>query len=252
MLHVERSGTGRDLVLLHGWGLHGRVWAPLAGHVQPSHRLHVVDLPGHGLSRDVPFGDLDALADRLSECLPGGAIVCGWSLGALLALRLATRHERLVAALVLVGATPCFVEREDWPHAMKLSTLESFAQGLRTDPARTIRSFIALNAHGGPESRPRTRELAALLAEREAPSAPTLAAGLSLLRETDLRADVAGIACPATVIHGSRDALAPVEAGRWLACALPAARLVEIPEAAHFPFASHAGQVAEAIGATHG
>lgn len=252
MLHVERHGTGRDLVLLHGWGLHGRVWAPLAEQVRSRYRLHVVDLPGHGLSRDEPFGTLDEIVDRLADALPAGAIVCGWSLGALLAMRLARRHERLVGALVLVGATPCFVERCDWPHAMKPSTLESFAQGFRTDPARTIRSFIALNAHGGPESRARTRELAALVAERETPSPQALEAALVLLRETDLRPEVPGISRPATVIHGGRDVLAPAQAGRWIARSLPGARLVEIGDAAHFPFASHAACVAQAIGAVHG
>ncbi|MBK6981473.1 MAG: hypothetical protein IPH30_08285 [Betaproteobacteria bacterium] len=54
------------------------------------------------------------------------------------------------------------------------------------------------------------------------------------------------------MIHGGRDALAPVAAGRWLANALPSARLVEIAEAAHLPFASHAGIVAGALEALHG
>jgi pimeloyl-[acyl-carrier protein] methyl ester esterase len=67
-----------------------------------------------------------------------------------------------------------------------------------------------------------------------------------------LREDVADIDRPATVIHGARDALTPVGAGRWMAQALPVARLVEIDDAAHLPFVSHADVVADALEALHG
>ena len=55
-LHVERLGSGPDLVLLHGWALHGGAWAPVAKRLAPRFRVHVVDLPGHGLSRGAAFG----------------------------------------------------------------------------------------------------------------------------------------------------------------------------------------------------
>lgn len=246
-LHVEQQGAGPDLVLLHGWGLHGGAWQPLAPRLAASFRVHLVDLPGHGHSRDTPFGTLDAVVDAVAACTPAGATVCGWSLGGLVALRLATRHPARVAALALVSSTPCFVRRDDWPHGMAPETLEAFAEGLRAEPAKTIRSFVNLNALGGPHARDRMRELAALLVERGTPPSPALAAGLALLRDTDLRDEVASIDRPAAVIHGGRDVLTPVGAGRWLAGRLPNARFVEIPEAAHLPFASHPGAVAEAL-----
>lgn len=251
-LHVERFGIGPDVVLLHGWGLHGGVWRPLVPRLGERFRLHLVDLPGHGHSRGAAFEGLDAVADAVARCVPEGATVGGWSLGALVAMRLATRHPRLAARLAFVSATPCFVQRADWPHAMARETLDGFAEGLRLLPARTIRTFVNLNALGGPQARERMRELAALLAERGSPSEPSLRAGLDLLREADLRDEVATIDRPSVVIHGGRDALAPAGAGRWLAAALPFARLVEIPGAAHLPFASHADEVARAFEALHG
>jgi pimeloyl-[acyl-carrier protein] methyl ester esterase len=251
-LHVERTGSGPDLVLLHGWGLHGGVWNALAARLAGRFRLHLVDLPGHGHSREVPFKGLDAVVDAVAACSPAGARVCGWSLGGLVAMRLATRQPSRAAALALVSTTPSFVQRPGWPHAMERETLEAFAQGLRTEPAKTIRAFVNLNALGGPQARDRMRELAALLAERATPDADSLAAGLALLHETDLRAEVATIDRPAVVIHGGRDALAPLGAGRWLAGALPFARFVEIPEGAHLPFVSHTETVAQALEALHG
>ena len=251
-LHVERLGSGPDLVLLHGWALHGGVWHGLAPRLAASFRLHLVDLPGHGHSHDVPFEGLDAAVDAVAPCVPEDATVCGWSLGGLLALRLAARHPARAARLALVSTTPCFVQRPDWPHGMARDAFEEFAHGLGSDPERTIRSFLQLNALGGPQARERTRELAAMFRDRGSPSQACLAAGLAALETTDLRPLVATLDRPATVIHGGRDALAPVAAGRWLANALPSARLVEIAEAAHLPFASHAGIVAGALEALHG
>jgi pimeloyl-[acyl-carrier protein] methyl ester esterase len=251
-LHVEYRGHGPDLVLLHGWGLHGGVWRSLASRLESGFRVHLVDLPGHGHSRDVPFGTLDDIADALAEAVPEGATVGGWSLGGLVAMRLATRHPRRAARLAFVSTTPCFAQRADWPHAMARETLESFAGSLRSDPAKTIRAFVNLNALGGPHARDRVRELAALLAERGTPSARTLQAGLTLLHDADLREEVPRIDRPATVIHGGRDALTPAGAGRWLAGALPFARFVEIPEAAHLPFVSHPDDVAGALEALDG
>jgi pimeloyl-[acyl-carrier protein] methyl ester esterase len=246
-LHVEQRGAGPDLVLLHGWGLHGGAWQALAPRLAASFRVHLVDLPGHGHSRDTPFGTLDAVVDAVASCAPAGATVCGWSLGGLVALRLATRHPERVAAIALVSSTPCFTRRDDWPHGMAPETLEAFAEGLRAEPAKTIRSFVNLNALGGPHARDRMRELAALLVARGTPSSPALAAGLALLHDTDLRDEVASIDRPAVVIHGGRDVLTPVGAGRWLAGQLPFARYVGIAEAAHLPFVSHPGTVAEAL-----
>lgn len=246
-LHVESLGRGPDLVLLHGWGLHGGVWRALAALLEPRFRLHLVDLPGHGHSRDTPFGGLDAVADAVAAAVPEGALVGGWSLGGLVAMRLATRHPRRAARLAFLSATPCFVRRADWPHAMARETVEGFARDLHAEPARTIRTFVNLNALGGPDARERMRDLSALLAERGTPSQASLQAGLALLHDADLRDELPAIDRPAVVIHGGRDRLAPAGAGRWLAQALPFARFVEIPEAAHLPFVSHPGVVARAL-----
>ena len=50
-LHVEVVGNGPALVLVHGWGLHGGVFAPLVERLSAEFQFHLVDLPGHGGSR---------------------------------------------------------------------------------------------------------------------------------------------------------------------------------------------------------
>src|SRR2546430_11456934 len=49
-LYFEVQGRGRDVVLLHGWGLNLRVWDELAGALARRFRVIAIDLPGHGKS----------------------------------------------------------------------------------------------------------------------------------------------------------------------------------------------------------
>ena len=251
-LHVEVAGRGRDLVLLHGWGLHSGAWSEVLPALSARARVHAIDLPGHGHSSRAPAASFDEAADAIAECVPMGAAVCGWSLGGLLAQRLALRHPGRVERLALVASTPCFVERPGWPHGVKAATLEDFAHGLERDRDQTLRRFVALNAMHGPQGREAVRTFSARLGDRGAPSGAGLAASLAWLRDVDLRAQAPHLAMPAVIVHGARDMLAPVGAGRWLAQQIGGARLVELPGAAHLPFFSHRAEFVGALGALVG
>lgn len=237
-LHVDVTGAGPDLVLLHGWGLNSAVWAETAAMLALHLRVHAIDLPGHGRSRQ-PAAGFDAAADAIAAHIPPGAVVCGWSMGGLLAQRIARRHAARVRRLVLVSSTPRFVADDEWDHGMERAALEGFAQGLATDLDRTLATFVKLNALRGARGRPAIRELTERLASRPPPSREALEHGLAWLRQTDLRVDAPWVATPTLVVHGARDAIVPVGAGRWLAQALPHATLAEWPDAAHLPFFTH-------------
>lgn len=246
-LHVDRQGAGPDLVLLHGWALHGGAWSAVAGRLAARFRLHVIDLPGHGHSRDLPFTDLDSLAAHVAPAVPAGSIVCGWSLGALVAMKLATLAAPGIRALGLVAATPSFVTREGWAPGIASPVLEAFQRDLHLDRAATARAFLQLNALGASGARACVRRLEALLDERPAADGAALAAGLAVLATADLRSRSAAIVQPAAVIHGLRDALVPAEAGRFLAATLPRARFVGLDEAGHAPLLTHPDALASAL-----
>lgn len=251
-LHVKSGGRGPELVLLHGWGLHGGVWAPVREALEDRFHVSAFDLPGHGFSAFTPLRGFDAAVDEVAAQVPEGAIVCGWSLGGMIAQALARRHPVRVRSLALVSTTPCFVEQPGWAHAMQPGTLAGFASGLRTDLEATLKTFVALNSAGGAHRLTAMRALAGDLLSRGAPDPSALDMGLEMLRTTDLRELAAAITQPALVIHGRRDALVPVEAGRWLAANLPRARIVEIEGAAHLPFVTHPREFLAAIDTLHG
>jgi len=94
---------GAALVLLHGFTQTGASWDPLVPALAARHRVHRVDLPGHGGSADLEL-DLADTAAALAGPL-GPATWLGYSMGGRVALRLALDHPEAVEGLVLVGAT---------------------------------------------------------------------------------------------------------------------------------------------------
>ena len=242
----------KDLVLLHGWGMHSGVWDEVLPALQARFRVHALDLPGHGYSAGTVVESFDDAVDAVAEKIPVGAVLCGWSLGGLIAQRLARRHPDRVARLALIATTPCFEARPGWPHGIKPATLMGFATGLANDRDTMLKRFVALTARHGPHSRETVRTFTRRLMEHGAPSDAGLAAALRWLREVDLREDTPQLRVPAIVMHGGRDMLAPAGAGRWLAGHLEGSRLVEIPEAAHMPFFSHRDAFVEALGGLGG
>lgn len=246
-LHVESTGSGAPLVLLHGWGMHGGVWGDVAQKLATEYRVHSVDLPGHGRSAPLPEADLDALVQALSERFSEPLAVCGWSLGGQVALHWAAREPDQVRRLVLVASTPCFAEREDWLFGMAQAVLEQFAAELEQSHAATLRRFISLQLRGSEHERELLALLRARLFSRGEPDMGALRAGLDILRDADLRNELRNIRQPTLVVAGGRDKLTPPEASRYLARTLPVARLVEVEGAAHAPFLSHPDIFVETI-----
>ena len=250
-LHVESVGAGPPLILLHGFALHGGLFAPIVPALARRHRVHVVDLPGHGHSAHVMPGGLDVIADQVAGALGSdarGAAVLGWSFGGQVALEWARRRPGEVARLLLVCTTPSFVTRAHWSCAMAPQTLQRFGDELAVAYRLTLQRFLTLQVQGSDAGRAVLATLRARLFERGEPPREAVAATLRLLLDTDLRERVSQVRVPALVVSGARDTLAPAAAGRWLADALPQARYEEIPGAAHVPFLSHPDAFMQASG----
>jgi len=249
-VHVESSGQGAPLVLLHGWGLHAGLFAPLGAALAPIARVHAVDLPGHGDSAPLrPWtlagvvGALERTFERESRPLH----VLGWSLGGLIALSWALAHPGRIARLVLVSTTPRFVTGAHWPHAMAPETLRRFSDELAVAYRPTLQRFLTLQVQGSEAGRAVLAELRARLFERGEPDRSMLADALAVLESADLRESVHRVEARTLIVHGDRDALVPQGAGRWLARELPAARPLFVEGAAHAPFLSHPAPVLAAL-----
>lgn len=236
--------SGLPLVLLPGWGFTPAVWKPvIAELVQLGVQRHRI------LTPNLPFHPQNTLAQTLGpfiQALPGHAHLIGWSLGGELALALAQAFPERLASLTLVSSTPCFMNRADWSDGQPDALLDDFDQRLAADPAALLKRFSMLIRHGD-SGAGRDRVLGETLALANDTDPSRLAAGLSLLRDIDLRATVCAITMPTLLIHGTQDAVVPIVAAEWLAKNIEKATLLEIHNASHALPLTHSHPTARAI-----
>jgi pimeloyl-[acyl-carrier protein] methyl ester esterase len=252
-IHIEVIGTGPNLVLIHGWGMNGSVWHPLVKRLSKNFTLHIVDLPGMGFSQIISPYHLYSIAEKIAELLPNNTAMLGWSLGGQVAMRIALDQPEVVNKLILVGSTPCFVNvsglsaQSHWQFGIEAATFEKFSKNVAQDYQKTMMQFLSLQCMGSKSSMFTLRALKNKFAERPAPTQQLLQDALNILLNTDLRREIANIAQPTLVIHGDKDALAPVQAANWLRQHLPVAFLRVISGASHAPFLSHTDAFIDAL-----
>jgi len=234
----------RNLVLLHGWGMQAGVWDVLKPVLGTRYHIHTPDFYGEGAAPGGEPHTLEGMVAHLARTMPSPVVVCGWSLGALLTLAWARIAPQQVSAIALIGATPCFCRRSDWPHAMEPQMLNDFAAALTTDCGGTLRRFLALQVLGDRNARVAARRLRPHLVDCLGHGARWLRSGLDLLLESDLRPLLPEVRQPALVIHGDHDVLVPSAAGMVLAQALADGRFSPVTGAGHAPFASDPTTVA--------
>ncbi|MDQ6971665.1 MAG: alpha/beta fold hydrolase [Mariprofundaceae bacterium] len=228
------------MVLLHGWGQSARCWHAQVGFFSSYAEVTALNLPGHGGAPDAPPADWEK---ALLAAMPAEPVLLvGWSLGGMLAMRLALSSPQRVAGLVLVGATPCFRTRPDWVHGCADDVFERFRSGLGGDSDRLLGRFFALILQGDKLERRAYLDMVRSAVDRRHPASRAgLEAGLELLSQLDLRAEVADISVPTLLLHGEHDAVTPPAASDYLASEIHGAHRVGMPSG-HAPHLTCAQQ----------
>ena len=247
-LNITVAGQGPDLVMLHGWSMHSAVWQPLVKVLSQQFTLHLVDLPGHGKSAwQQDALEIETIVEMLASQLPQKANWLGWSLGGLISIAMASRHPQRVKKLILLAASPKFVQAEDWPYAVEKDVFIQFSDRLDSNQADTLHRFLLLQTRGAQHSRDTIRALSYQLGVESPPVIEALKAGLDLLIDQDLRKELAALTCPIQMLLGDRDTLIP-EAMLIMARRIqPKLQTVVFKGAGHAPFISCADQCIQAI-----
>ena len=131
-MRVRKAGAGEPVLLLHGLGVSGRYFVPLASILAERRHVIVPDLPGWGRS-ERPLrplgvgGAADVLAELLDRSGHTALPIVANSFGCQVALMLAQRRPDLVGPLTLLGPTVDPRYRSWWLQIVRL-TLDSMRE----------------------------------------------------------------------------------------------------------------------------
>lgn len=244
-LHLRASGEGPPLLMLHGWAMSGRVWRfqePMAN----SWQLLAPDLPGHGYSPTPATLDqftVPAIANTVLEMLDAMDVervaVVGWSLGSLVALRLAELLGERLVAQVLVGGTPRFCSDSDYPYGVPAQDVRGLGLRLRRDYGATLGDFFKrMFAPDELDHDQYQRVVREVVLGGRQPEPAVAQAGLQALATEDVRSILPSIQVPTLVMHGMADGICHPGGARYLVDHLPHATLQLLPGIGHAPFLS--------------
>ncbi len=237
-VHIETLGQGPDLVLLHGWAMHSGIWGSVRDLLAQRFRVHLIDLPGHGLSPLSEPGTLDHWVETVGEMLPARCMLGGWSLGGQVAMELALREPQRIEKLVLIATTPCFAKRGDWEWGMEHKLLQLFLENLKLNYAATINRFLTLQMSGDRDAGKILPQLRRKFFQRAEPDPDALQKGLKILQHSDLRERIVTIRQPVLIVHGENDVITHPGAADWMHRQLPQSQRVMFAHCGHAPFLS--------------
>ena len=239
-LVYKTAGQGKDLVLLHGWGVNSGVWRFVSERLEQQFRVTYLDLPGFGLNANCLPGnyDIDSLALKVSKCLPPSSILLGWSLGGLIAQKIAFNKTNSVSKLVLLACSPKFIADGDWP-GIELNVLAFFEQQLGQNFSQTLTRFLAIQAMGSATAKADIKLIKSAIENFPSPSMEALKGGLKILAESDFRKQLGNLYIPTHWMFGEMDSLVPVNVSAQLAHVQANASYNIFAKASHAPFISH-------------
>jgi len=219
------------LLFANSLGSDLRIWDGVAERLAGRYHLICYDLRGHGLSEapGQPYsaadlaGDVVAILDRFNI---QQAIVCGVSVGGLIAQAVALQYPDRVRSLVLCDT------------GAKIATAEAWQQRIDKVRADGVDSLVQMTMErwfsaGFRARRPADVRGYSLMLRQS--SAEGYMGTCAALRDTDFRSAVAQIKQPTLVLCGAEDIATPPDMGRELAGLIPGAQFSLIEKAAHLP-----------------
>jgi magnesium chelatase accessory protein len=252
--HVQITGTGPDLLLLHGTGSATHSWAALLPLLATRFRVIAPDLPGHGFTPAPRRGLLTlpgmaaALADLLADLSSSPGVVVGHSAGAALLLRMVV--DRRLRPDLLIGLNPALVPPPLAyrlllaPLVNRLAVSNLIASQTATLGARRGLVESLLRSTGSMLSPAQYAWYQLFFrSERHVHDVFTMMATWSL---DGLAADLPLATCPVVLVTGRSDHWIPLPALQRLASRLPHASLLEI-EGGHLLHEEHPAAVATLI-----
>ncbi len=235
-LHYESLGAGPAVVLLHGFTNYGLAWTPqLPALVPAGYRVILPDLYGHGASQPATapctVASLGAdIAELLDHLRTGPAILCGLSLGGMVAQQMAIDQPRHVAGIIVANSRAAFSGPETAAMVEGWVALFQQENGPLRRLAATWPALVNDAFRASAAGRAAFDAWSRVLARVSGASLSHVARGMT---EFDLRGRLTSIGVPALVISGEQDRLFSPEEAQEIARGIAGSLHEMIPGAGH-------------------
>lgn len=213
-LFVQDWGSGRPVVFVAAWAFNSNVWGShIAALTGQGFRCIAPDRRGHGRS-DIPGTgyDIDTLADDLAAVMTQldlhQVVLVAHSMGTVEAIRYCARHgmDRVARLVLAAPTTPYLTRTDDNPEGIPGEIIQAQYDSIAKDYPKWIAENEA--PFFTPDTVAETRNwIKSMMLEAPLP------VGLACRRTiaaADLRADLARIVRPTLIVHGDKDASAPI------------------------------------------
>ena len=254
-LYFKEWGTGRPVILMHGWPLSADSWDFQAMDIaEAGFRVIAYDRRGFGRSGQPWTGyEYDTLSDDLASVLEQtvarDATIIGFSMGGGEVARYMSRHfaKDVVQAVLVSSVVPFMLKTNDNPTGVDPSVFEGMTEAIKQDRAKFFTGFFKDFYSGDSTSGPVSQEVL------EWSRSVAMQAGLKATLEcahafasTDFRPDLPAFSVPTLIVHGTGDKTVPIDAsGRQAAKMIANSHLIEYDGAPHGLFATHGAQLSK-------
>lgn len=242
-LYVKDWGSGRPVILLHGWPLSSDSWDHQAMAIaEAGYRAIAYDRRGFGRSSQPWNGyDYDSLSDDLAAVIEQtdarDAVIVGFSMGGGEVARYMSRHggQGVSKAALISSVVPFRLKTDDNPLGTEQEAFDKTALAIREDRAAFLTGFFRKFYGIGTVGHLISDEL--LEDARHVAMQASLKATLECLTAfstTDFRTDLPAFKVPTLIIHGTEDNTVPIEASaREAAKGIAQSTLLEYEGAPH-------------------
>ena len=233
---MQHNGAMSRLVLLPGLACDERLWQAQRPALPPHFDVRVADVHAR-------HDRIEGMAAAVLAENEGRLILCGASLGGMIAMEAARQAPERIVGLALLGTSA----RPETPEMFQLreSAIELFERGEARDviefnagfafhPAQAadkalVRRYVEMVLHGG--------------------AAQLIRQNRAVMQRPDARQHLPQVRCPALVLCGREDAWAPLARHEAMAAAIPGSTLAVIEECGHMAPMERPGEVAAALAA---
>lgn len=244
LLHYRSRGSGRPIVLVHGWTMNGRFFDRNVDALAERYRVITIDMRGHGRSgRDLVHLTMEQLGTDVRTVLHEldlrGVVLGGWSMGMAVVYNYLDQYgtDRL-AGVIDIDMTPYLFAEDDWPHgvfgnldqASSLAVMRQMVLDRRGLSETLIPAMFAADAEIDAETLEWWKDESTTV-----PDLTALALWVSFSSQ-DWRPLLPKIGVPMLLAHGTKSQVYPTPVWEYLGEQIPTTRTALFERSGHSPF----------------